>query len=37
VTTPLDHAVVPHLPDRYSRLVLHLREFGRMALLPTTF
>src|SRR6202022_390516 len=30
LATPLDLAVVTHLPDRDSRLVLHLREFGRI-------
>src|SRR6266550_171747 len=30
LSSPLDLAVVTHLPDRDSRLVLHLREFGRI-------
>jgi len=30
LTTPFDLAVVTHLPDRDSRLVLHFREFGRI-------
>src|SRR4051812_34342988 len=30
LAAPLDLAVVSHLPDRNSRLVLHLWEFGRI-------
>src|SRR6267143_667976 len=30
LSSPLDLAVVTHLPDRDSRLVLHLGEFGRI-------
>src|SRR5215467_2176919 len=31
VATPFDLAVVTHLPDRNSRLVLHLGKFGRVS------
>src|SRR5436190_20836275 len=30
LATPLDLAVVTHLPDRDSRLILHLGKFGRI-------
>src|SRR6267143_2483756 len=30
LSSPLDLAVVSHLPDRDSRLILHLGEFGRI-------
>src|SRR5215813_1459398 len=31
IATPFDLAVVTHLPDRNSRLVLHLGKFGRVS------